>query len=369
MIPFCDLSRQHAVLGEQLEHAIHRVLERGRFVLGDEVESFEAEFAAYLGVRHAVGCGSGTAALELALRACGIGQGDEVVTVSHTAVATVAAIELVSARPVLVDVEPGTYTMDATCAEQALSAKTRALLPVHLYGQPANLDPLLALARRHGIPLIEDCCQAHGAEYGGLKLGAIGTLGCFSFYPTKNLGAIGDAGMVVTSDDRLAERLRLLRQYGWSERYVSSAKGTNSRLDELQAAILRVKLPYLDSWNERRLRLARLYDEMLTGSVVEPPTPGGHGQRVYHLYVVGCEQRDELRAYLHALGIETAIHYPIPVHLQPAYADLVQPLDALPVTESLQSRILSLPLYPELTEEEVITVATAIRRKETLGTP
>lgn len=361
MILFFDLNRQYVILREELDAAIHRVLEKGRFILGPEVEALEDEFAAYLGVRYAIGVGSGTEAIELALRACGIGPGDEVITVSHTAVATVAAIDLVGAKPVLVDIEPYTYTMDPAQVERGISAQTKAILPVHIYGQPANLTPLLSLARQFDLFLIEDCAQAHGAEYDGKKVGTIGNLGCFSFYPTKNLGAFGDGGMVVTNDPVLAERVRLLRQYGWGDRYVSSVKGMNSRLDELQAAILRVKLRYLDAWNARRSQLAMRYDEKLRGSVVHPPVSGGHGRRVYHLYVVECDQRDAMQAYLEDQGIITLIHYPVPVHLQPAYADLEYVLGDLPVTETVASRILSLPLYPELTEDELDTVATAIR--------
>lgn len=361
MIPFFDLSRQYAILREELDAAIHRVLEKGRFILGPEVEAFESEFAAYLGVGHAIGVGSGTEAIELALRACGIGPGDEVITVSFTAVATVAAIELVGARPVLVDIEPCTYTMDPARVKEATSAQTKAILPVHIYGQPANLTPLLSLARQLDLFLIEDCAQAHGAEYEGQKVGTVGDLGCFSFYPTKNLGAFGDAGMVVTNDPTLAERVRLLRQYGWHDRYVSSLKGMNSRLDELQAAVLRVKLRYMDAWNARRSQLGSLYEEMLTGNLVRTPVSGVCGQRVYHLYVIECDQRDALQNYLSEQGIATLIHYPVPVHLQPAYVDLGYELGSLLVTEALCQRILSLPFYPELTQDEVKSVAAAIR--------
>jgi len=359
-IPFIALTRQYASIKDEVDAAIARVLARGRFILGEEVAAFEEEFAAYVGARYGVGVGSGTEALHLALWACDLGQGAEVITVSHTAVATVAAIELAGARPVFVDVDPRTYTMDASLVEAAITPRTRAILPVHLYGQAADLAPLLDIARRYGLRLIEDCAQAHGATYQGQRVGAIGDAGCFSFYPTKNLGAYGDGGLIVTNDPALAERARLLRQYGWREHYVSSRRGTNSRLDELQAAILRVKLRHLDAWNERRRALATLYNQLLASSAVTTPSEPAYSRHVYHLYVIQSERRAALQAHLQAHGVGTLVHYPVPVHRQPAYASLGYAPGSLPATERAAGRILSLPLYPELTEEEVRSVCRLI---------
>jgi dTDP-4-amino-4,6-dideoxygalactose transaminase len=370
-IPFIALTRQYASIKDEVDSAIARVLARGWFILGEEVAAFEEEFAAYVGARYAVGVGSGTEALHLALWACGLGQDAEVITVSHTAVATVAAIELAGARPVFVDIDPDSYTMDASQIEAAITPRTRAILPVHLYGQAADLAPLLDIARRHGLRLIEDCAQAHGTTYQGRRVGAIGDVGCFSFYPTKNLGAYGDGGLIVTNDSALAERARLLRQYGWQEHYVSSRRGTNSRLDELQAAILRVKLRHLEAWNEQRRTLAALYNQLLAGSGVTTPFEPAYSRHVYHLYVIQSERRADLQAHLQAHGVSALVHYPVPVHRQPAYADLpVQRGSSqsglgytpgrLPATERAAGRILSLPLYPELTEDEVRTVCRLI---------
>ena len=302
-----------------------------------------------------------------------LGQGAEVITVAHTAVATVAAIELAGARPVFVDVDPANYTMDASQVEAAITPRTRAILPVHLYGQAADLAPLLDIARRYWLRLIEDCAQAHGTLYRGQRVGGIGDAGCFSFYPTKNLGAYGDGGLIVTNDPTLAERARLLRQYGWREHYTSSLRGTNSRLDELQAAILRVKLRHLEAWNEQRRALAALYNHLLVGSGVTTPGEPAYSRHVYHLYVIQSGRRADLQAHLQAHGVSTLVHYPVPVHRQPAYADLPAlrgssqsglgyAPGSLPATERAAGRILSLPLYPELTEEEVHTVCDLIRR-------
>ena len=328
-------------------------------MLGEEVSLFEREFAAYVGVEHGVAVGSGTEALHLALAAAGVGPGDEVVTVAHTAVATVAAIELVGATPVLVDIEREFYTLDPSLLEQAVTPRTKAVIPVHLYGQPADLTPILRIARRHGLRVIEDCAQAHGAAYDGRRVGSCGDMGCFSFYPTKNLGAIGDGGLVVTGDAQLAGRVRSLREYGWSERYVSSISGWNSRLDEIQAAILRVKLRYLDEDNQRRMRLAAAYDEGLAGAGVATPRRRENVDHVYHLYVVRAAERDRLQAQLKAVGIGTLVHYPLPIHLQPAYAGRLQGREHLPETECAAREVLSLPMYPELTLDDVRQVARA----------
>jgi dTDP-4-amino-4,6-dideoxygalactose transaminase len=341
----------------EIDEAIRRVLENGRYILGDEVIAFEREFADYVGVQFAVGVGSGTEALHLALAACGVGSGDEVITVAHTAVATVAAIELCGARPVFVDIEPDYFTLDANQLEDAITSRTKAIIPVHLYGQPTDLGAIIAIAQRYGIRVVEDCAQAHGAMYCDRRLGSWGDIACFSFYPTKNLGAIGDGGAVVTNDPQLAERVRSLREYGWStERNVSHMTGWNSRLDELQAAILRVKLHYLDADNDRRRRIADLYDALLRDSDLVLPRRRADATHVFHLYVVRSGERDDLLLRLKAGGVGASIHYP-PVHLQPAYQGRVRGAGKLTNTERAAKEILSLPIYPELTDAEIEKVA------------
>ena len=359
-IPFNDLAPLHHLLGQPLRAAVERVLERGWFILGPEVEAFEAEFAAYHGIAHAVAVANGTDAIELALRAAGIGAGDEVITVAHTAVATVAAVERAGAKPVLVDIDPQTYTINPQAAAAAITPRTKALLPVHLYGHPASLTALAALAEAQHLLLIEDCAQAHGARYHGQRVGTFGHLAAFSFYPTKNLGAAGDAGAILTRDAALAARLRRLRNNGQSSRYVHEERGVNSRMDELQAAVLRVKLPRLDEFNAARRRIAALYDANLQGVV--QPLAQSEIEHVYHLYVVRHPQRDALIDHLKAAGIGTLIHYPIPVHLQRAYADLGYPRGSLPVTEQAAAEILSLPLYVGLSDDDVRLVAAAVSR-------
>jgi len=345
---------------DEIDAAIARVLDSGWYILGQEVAAFENEFADYIGVRFGIGVGSGTDALHLALRACGIGAGDQVITVSHTAVATVAAIELCGAQPVLVDIDPVTYALDVAQLEAATTPYTKAVIPVHLYGHPANMEAVLAIARRHGLRVVEDCAQSHGATYQGRKTGAWGDLAAFSFYPTKNLGALGDGGMIVTDDRTLAEKARLLRQYGWQERYVSAIPGSNSRLDELQAAVLRVKLRYLDEDNGRRIHLANLYIERLASTNLQLPTATQGAKHVYHQFVVRSARRDALKAHLEAKGINTLIHYPVPVHLQPAYRGKVDGEADLSESERAAQEVLSLPLYPQLSEEALDQVVEAV---------
>jgi dTDP-4-amino-4,6-dideoxygalactose transaminase len=345
---------------QEIDEAIHRVLDSGWYILGREVSAFEEEFAAFVGVSHAVGVGNGTDALELALRVCGVGAGDEVITVSHTAVATVAAIELVGATPIFVDIELASYLMDISQIEAAISPRTKAILAVHLYGRPANLPALVEIARKHGLRLIEDCAQSHGASSNGTKTGAWGDIAAFSFYPTKNLGALGDGGIVVTRDSELAAQLRQLREYGWKQRHVSDQPGMNSRLDEIQASILRVKLRHLNEDNEHRERLARLYLDALNGSCLRLPVSPPDGVHAWHLFVVAHQHRDGLAEFLRERGIGTAIHYPIPVHLQPAYRDRVPSRLTLAHTEKAAAQVLSLPLYPELPVESATRVAQAI---------
>jgi len=359
-IEFNDLKPQHRELRREIQAAVEQVMDDGWFILGKQGESFEREFADYCGVAHCVGVGSGTEAIHLALVACGVQPGDDVVTVSLTAVPTASAISFAGARPVFVDVDPRTFTMDPARLESALTPRTKAILPVHLYGQTADMDPILEIGRRHGIPVIEDACQAHGAEYKGRRAGSLGSMAAFSFYPTKNLGACGDGGAVTTDDPELADRLRLLRNYGQRKRYYHESKGYNSRLDEVQAAILRVKLRHLNGWNEVRRTKATLYSSRLREVLC--PLEAGYARHVYHLYVVRSRRRDELQRFLAERGIGTLIHYPVPVHLQEAYRDLGLPRGALPVTERCAEEILSLPLYPELPDELVVEVAETINQ-------
>uniref|UniRef100_A0A7V3J9J8 DegT/DnrJ/EryC1/StrS family aminotransferase n=1 Tax=candidate division CPR3 bacterium TaxID=2268181 RepID=A0A7V3J9J8_UNCC3 len=345
----------------EIDEAIAGVMEKGRYILGEETKAFEEEFASYIGVNYGIGVGSGTEALHIALTALGVGPGDEVITVSHTAVATVAAVELTGARPVLVDIEKDYYTIDPEKISSAITSRTKAIIPVHIYGQPADLDPILTIAREKGIKVIEDCAQAHGARYKGKRVGSFGDAGCFSFYPTKNLGAIGDGGMVVSNDRKLAEKIRLLREYGWAERYVSYFSGWNSRLDEIQAAILRVKLKYLDQDNQRRAEIARLYGEQLAGLPIRLPVVRSDVLHVFHLYVVGTQQRNKLLQYLKSKGVGVLIHYPVPVHQQPAYKDRLIEQSSLPETEKAAKEVVSLPMYPELTNHDLDVVCTAIK--------
>ena len=364
-IPQTDPKASYLAHKAKIDAAIQRVLDSGWYILGREVEAFERAFAAYVGVSHAIGVANGTDALELALRACGVGSGDLVFTVSHTAVATVAAIELVGATPVLVDIDPVTYTLDPNCLETALSrppvGTPKAVIPVNLYGQPADMPAILELARRYGLYVIEDCAQSHGAVLAGRMTGAWGDIAAFSFYPTKNLGALGDGGMVVTGNSELAERTRSLRQYGWQQHYISEIPGCNSRLDELQAAILRVKLEYLEAENTRRGALAASYTTGLTDSGLILPTCREGAKHVYHQYVVRSPQRDALQAHLRARGIGTLVHYPRAVHQQPAYKGRVPIPGSLMHSERTAAEVLSLPIYPELTDEQVDSVAEACR--------
>jgi len=359
-IPFNDLGSAYRAHKGALDEAAQRVLASGWYILGREVAAFEAEFAEYVGVSGCVGVNSGTDALLLALRALDIGPGDEVITVAHTAVATVAAIVLAGATPVLVDVDPATFTMDPGAAAQAITPRTRALIPVHIYGQPADLDALSALAAIRGLALIEDCAQAHGAHDRGQPVGSWGDVACFSFYPTKNLGALGDGGAVVSNNPAWLERLRRLREYGWTPatRYVSQEQGMNSRLDELQAALLRVKLGFLDAENARRGALAQRYTALL-GDCVVTPTVRAHATHVFHLYVVRTPRRDAVMAALKDAGIGTSIHYPMPIHQQPGYRDAVIAHD-LRHTEALAGTILSLPMHPGLRDDQVERVAAAV---------
>ncbi|NJD98895.1 DegT/DnrJ/EryC1/StrS family aminotransferase [Thermococcus sp. LS1] len=360
MIPFVDLRREYQAIKDEIDQAIQRVLESGWFILGKELEAFEKEFAEYIGVKHVIGVNSGSDALYLAVKALGIGKGDEVITVSHTFISTVDAIARNGAKPVFVDIDPETYTMDVSQIEKAITERTKAIIPVHLYGHPADMDPIMEIAEKYELYVIEDASQAHGAEYKGRKVGSIGHIGCFSFYPTKNLGAYGDAGAVVTNDDELAEKLRMMRNYGSPKKYYHKFIGVNSRLDEIQAAVLRVKLRHLDEWNEKRRKIAKLYNELLEDSDVITPIEKEWAKHVYHLYVIRHRERDKLQKYLTEKGIKTQIHYPVPVHLQKAYLDLGIRVK-LPVTERISREILSLPIFPYLTDAEIEKIAMVVK--------
>ncbi len=359
-IPFVDLAAQRETIAGELEAVMSGVLDRCDFILGQDVTLFEEEFATFCGTDLAVGVDSGMSALELALRAYHIGPGDEVITQANTFIATALAISNVGARPVLVDADPETYNIDVSLIERAITDRTKALMPVHLYGQPANMDAILDIARRHRLVVIEDACQAHGAWYKGKRAGSLGDIAAFSFYPGTNLGAYGDGGIIVTNDERAAEAIRMLRNYGQREKYHHLMRGSNHRLDTLQAAILRVKLKYLDAWNAARREHARRYGELLAGCPVVLPAEAAYAESVYHLYVIRTEERDELAAHLRTQGIATGIHYPVPIHLQPAYRDLGYGRGSFPVTEEHAQQILSLPMYAELTSDMIERVAGAI---------
>lgn len=359
-IPLVDLQAQYETLKPEIDSAIQRVLAHTGFILGEEVEAFEAAFAAYVGSEGAVGVASGTAALCLALQACGVGPGDEVITSAHTFFATAEAISQLGARPLFVDIDPQSYTLDPEQVEAALSERTRAILPVHLYGHPAELTPLLELAEARGLYVIEDAAQAHGAEYRGQRCGSVAHLGCFSFYPGKNLGAYGDAGMVTGNDPALLARIRRLRNHGRTSKYEHVEVGWGERLDTLQAAILQVKLPYLEQWSEARRALAARYNALLADCEVVTPYEAPWARHVYHLYVIRTPQRDALLAHLHQAGIGAGIHYPLPLHQQPAYQADYEGL-RLPVTEASAAQVLSLPLYPEMSEAQQDRVVEAIK--------
>jgi dTDP-4-amino-4,6-dideoxygalactose transaminase len=361
VIPFVDLRAQYLSIKSEIDAAIQGVLESCQFTLGSEVAKFEEEFAAYCGVKHGIGVNTGTSALHLALLAAEIGPGDEVITVPFTFVATVAAIHYTGATPVFVDVDPETLTMDPAALEQAITPRTRAILPVHLHGQTADMDPILAIARRHGLLVIEDACQAHGAEYRGRRAGSLGDMACFSFYPGKNLGAYGEGGMVVTSDAAFARTIRMLRDWGAEKRYHHVLKGYNYRLEGIQGAVLRVKLRHLEAWTEARRAAAACYDRLLAGSGVPTPVARPHNRHVYHIYAIRTRQRAAWQEALTAQGIQTGIHYPIPVHLLPAYADLGYERGDFPNAERAADEVLSLPMFPELRAEQCETVARAVR--------
>jgi len=362
-VPLVDLHAQYEPLKQEILTRFEGILEGMRLFLGPNVEAFEEEFARYQEVEHAIGVSDGTSALQLALMACGVGPGDEVVTVSHTFIATAEAIALTGAKPVFVDIAPDTYTLDVGQIEGHLTSRTRAIIPVHLYGQPADMDPIMAIARQHRLWVIEDACQSHGARYKGRRTGGLGHIAAYSFYFSKNLGAYGEAGMVTTNDDGLASKVRALRDHGSSARYHHDLVGMNARLDELQAAVLRAKLPHLDEWNAQRRANAADYARLLSDGdgMGVVPSAAAYAEHVFHLYVVRVPHRDQLREHLRDRGIGTGIHYPIPCHLQRAFRHLGYEEGDLPITEEAVGQVISLPMYPELTAAQRLQVVDAMR--------
>jgi dTDP-4-amino-4,6-dideoxygalactose transaminase len=360
MIPFVDLKSQYNSIRDEINTAVLSVLDSTQFILGDEVLALEQEFAAYCSAEHGVALNTGTSALHLALLAAGIGAGDEVITVPFTFVATVSTITYTGATPVFVDIDPVSYTMDVNQIEKAITAKTKAIMPVHLYGQPADMDPIMEIANRHGLKVIEDAAQAHRSEYKGRRVGSIGDIGCFSFYPGKNLGAYGEGGMAVTNNPEYAQKMRMLRDWGQDGRYNHVMKGYNYRMDGIQGAILRVKLRYLDQWTDARRTHAAQYDALLADSGLKTPVAMPYGHHVYHVYVLRVPQREALQQKLNEQGIQTGIHYPIPAHLQKAFADLGHHKGDFPESELVAAEVLSLPMYPELSEAQINVIATAV---------
>ncbi|MBI4641836.1 MAG: DegT/DnrJ/EryC1/StrS family aminotransferase [Candidatus Tectomicrobia bacterium] len=360
-VPFVDLAIQHKSLSYEIEKKLAACFKTCDFILGEEVQQFEEEFARFCGATYGIGVASGTEALHLALKACGVKRGDEVITVTHTFIATVLAISQTGAQPVLVDADQKTHTIDVSKIESAISPRTRAIVPVHLYGHPADMDPLLQIAEVYQLKVIEDACQAHGAVYKGRRVGSLGDAGCFSFYPSKNLGAYGDGGMILTNSEELAQEIRLLRDYGQIRKYHHEIKGFNSRLDTIQASILLVKLKKLEEWNRVRRQHAELYTQLLQETDLILPEPAPYGEHVYHLYVVRSPQRDALAHHLKARGIATGIHYPIPIHLQNAYQELRYRPGDFPIAESYAQTVLSLPMYPELRTDQIQYIAESIR--------
>jgi dTDP-4-amino-4,6-dideoxygalactose transaminase len=373
-VPFLDLSAHHAPLRSEIDAAIGEVIDSGAFAGGPFVAAFEEHFAAFCGCKYCIGVGSGTDALWLTLLACGVGPGDEVITVPNTFMATAEAITYCGAKPVFVDVDALTYTMDPTLIEGAITSRTKAIIPVHLFGQPADMDPILEIARAHGLLVIEDAAQAHGAEYKGKRAGSLGDAGCFSFYPGKNLGALGEAGAVVTSDPELQRKIRILRDHGQIQKYRHAMVGWNARMDGIQAAVLDVKLRHLQRGNELRRAHAAKYDEALSNiEKLMPPYTADYAKHVYHIYAVRVHARDDVVHSLEKMGVICGIHYPVPIHLQEAYQDLAYPTGAFPIAERTARQFISLPMFPELTPQQIELVTVALKHATTprvlSGTP
>lgn len=360
MIPFLDLKAQYATIKDEVAVAIEGILDSCQFTLGSEVFDFEKEFAAYCGANDAVGVNSGTSALHLALLAAGVGLGDEVITVPFTFVATAAAIHYAGATPVYVDIDPNTFNLDSTKLEAAITTKTRAVIPVHLYGQPADMDPIALIAKKHGLVVIEDAAQAHGAEYKGRRVGSLGDIACFSFYPGKNLGAYGEAGMITTGNPEYARKIRMLRDWGAERKYHHVVKGYNYRMEGIQGAVLRVKLRHLEKWTEARRAVAQRYDRAFSDTEIKSPPPSDLNRHVYHIYAIRCPDRTKWQKELSMRGVQTGIHYPVPVHLQPAYADARWRSGDFPHSETAAEEVLSLPMYPELDQVQQDNVIAAV---------
>jgi dTDP-4-amino-4,6-dideoxygalactose transaminase len=360
-VPFVDLQAQYQSIKTEVDRAVARVIENASFILGREVEAFEAAFAEYVGARFCIGLNSGTAAIQLAVMACGLGAGDEVIVPANTFFATAEGVSTANATPVFVDADEASYNIDAARIEAAITERTRAIMPVHLYGQAADMDAVFDIAERHNLVVIEDAAQAHGTRYKGRRVGALGRAGCFSFYPGKNLGAYGEGGAVVTNDEEVARRVRLLRDHGSERKYHHEIVGYNYRLEGIQGAVLNVKLPYLDKWNQLRRRHAALYNELLSESGLTLPREMPYSEHIYHLYVVQTDAREALQKCLSEKGVQTGIHYPIPIHLQRAYSSLGHKVGDFPEAERQASRVLSLPMFPELTENQIMHVAETIQ--------
>lgn len=362
MIPLVDLKAQYLTIETEINNAISETLSNAQFVAGNSVTEFEIEFAKYSSAKYGIGVASGTAALNLILRACDIGPGDEVITTPFTFIATVEAIATLGAKPILVDIDPSNFNIDPNQVSSAISNRTKAIIPVHLYGQPADMDPLIDMSHRYGLHLIEDAAQSHGAEYKGAKTGSIGVAACFSFYPAKNLGAYGDGGMVITSNPKINEMVRLLRDHGRTDKYTHIQIGFGERLDTIQAAILRVKLRHLDEWTEKRRVIAKLYNQYLGDTIAKLPSENPYSKHVYHLYVVRVPARDNVANYLNNQGIGSGIHYPVPLHLQPALSYLGYQVGDLPHAELAAKEVMSLPIFPEMKESQVTTVSNTLRQ-------
>lgn len=361
MIPILDLKEQYLSLEKEMDAAIKKAVMGGQYILGPNVKALEEEIAQYIGTKFALGLNSGTDALHLALRALRIGPGDEVITTPFTFVATTEAIGMVGATPVFVDIDPQTFNIDVARIEAKITARTKAIIPVHLYGQPADMDPIMELAKKYNLKVIEDCAQSMGSAYKGKKTGSIGDVGCFSFFPSKNLGCYGDGGMVTTSDPEIADRVKMLRAHGGKIKYHHSELGLNSRLDEVQAAVLRVKLPHLDNWNQNRRKVAYRYNDLLKG-VVETPTELSDTYCVYHQYTIKVRNRDDVQKKLQELGVQSMIYYPVPLHLQEVHSELGYKKGAMPKAENCAAEVLSLPMYPELAEEKIQQVVEAVKK-------
>ena len=363
MVPFVDLKVQYLSIKGEIDAAVLNVFDSTQFVLGKEVAAFEELFAAYTQTSHVMGVNTGTSALHLSLLAAGIGKGDAVITTPFTFIATVSAIDYTGATPVFVDIDPVSFTIDPAKIEAAITPRTKAILPVHLYGQPADMDPIMEIAKRHGLVVIEDAAQAHGAEYKGRRVGSIGDLGCFSFYPGKNLGAYGEGGAVTTNNPEFARTVRMLRDWGAERRYYHDLKGYNYRLEGVQGAVLKVKMKYIEGWTEARRTVAARYDQALAGSGIPTPYAAADRRHVYHIYAIRDAQRDALQTYLHDHGVSTGIHYPIPVHLQGAFAELGHKEGDFPHSEAAAREVLSLPMYPELPPDQQDIVITALKAR------